>query len=454
MKTSRRNFIKGALAAGALTGAGRILPSGRLYAQESEKKRGFFFIHLYGGVDTLFHLVPETLPNLVNREVDPLSIATTSSGVRYYDPLWNDMRDHMEDCVSIRNIACSTAHQSGDGEMYYGERGAAEMAAVERPWFNYASSEILATQYAVAPAVLSHIGRGFISGIARTFDINNRSPDPNAAAQRMINIQNFAESLDALAGSPDASFQQKLFAKQKQSDSRAYSERTQRDFLARYEGAIAQSDGLVENPTPIIWPPSETLKAQFGLTDEDVLAPYGIDAPLAQQLAFAYESARLRISNCFYLQPYTNLVYDSHDNNTERQLRASGMTMPRIAQFLTALKNTPSPHDASKTMFDDYSVVIYSEIGRANAPDPSGGGLSGGTPHWGWTSAACFGGGFKRGYSFGAISEGARGIPTNFETGALQEGRVPTPGDLAATLLSATGLSPQNYGEPIEAVLA
>ena len=453
INNSRRRFLKGAVAAGALAGTGRLMPLSRSFAQSTGGKRGFFFIHLFGGMDTLYHLVPEALPNLVNREVDPLLVTTTSSGVRYYDPLWYDMRDHMEDCVSIRNIACATGHFAGDGEMYYGSRDAAEMAAAEAPWFNYASSELLANQYAVAPSLLTYVARGD-SGITRYFNSSNRSPDPSAAAQRVTEIQTFADSLDALAGLPDASYQSKLFKSQGEMNSRVFSDKTQRDFLDRFSGAFQQSNGLIENPTPSIWPPSETLRSQFGLTDEGLNEPFVRVAPTDQQIALAFECARLRLANCFYLESLNNFDYDSHFNNVERQSAASGRVMPPIAKLLTALKTTPSPYDASRTMFEDYSVVVFSEIGRANAPDPSGGGLSGGTPHWGWTSAACFGGGFKRGYKFGEISAGARGVPANLETGALNEGRVVKPGDLAATLLAATGLPPKDYGEPIAAVLS
>lgn len=430
-----------------------MLPLSQSFAQQAGGSRGFFFIHLFGGMDTLYHLAPEALPNMVNRDIDPLLVTTTSSGVRYYDPLWFEMRDHMEDCVSIRNIPSATGHFTGGGEIYFGTRSSAEMAAVEFPWFNFASSELLARQFVVAPALLTHVVRGD-SALSRFFSVNNRSPDPSAAAQRVAEIQAFADSLDALAGLPDASYQRKLFLRQAELNARTYRQDTQRDFIERFSGSVDQSNSLIDNPVPQVWPPSPELRAKFALTDDELAEPFIDLAGTEQQLALAYECARLKMANCFYLQSLNEFDYDSHTNNVVRQTAASGRVMPRIAQLLTALKTTPSPYDATRTMFDDYSVVVFSEIGRANAPDLAGNRDGLGTPHWGWTSAACFGGGFKRGFSFGAIDSLARGVPADFATGALEEGRVPTPSDLAATLLAATGLPTNNYGEPIEAVLA
>src|SRR5205814_771688 len=124
------------------------------------------------------------------------------------------------------------------------------------------------------------------------------------------------------------------------------------------------------------------------------------------------------------------LTYDTHYNNVTGQMAAAQHYFGPIAQLLGALKATPSPIDPTKTMFETTHVVIASEMGRS--PNSENGA---GTNHWSWSHALLFGGNFKRGFAFGDLDSGLKGVPADFNTGALKTGSNPTWLSVVTTVL-------------------
>ena len=222
--------------------------------------------------------------------------------------------------------------------------------------------------------------------------------------------------------------------------------RTFEGFLAGY----TQATELLTLPVPRIWPPAQTTRDLFNLSDSDITSLVSQNNQrFVAHAAMAFEAARLQTSHVVFIQS-TQGGYDTHENHDSRQRQVSVGYMSTIANLLSALKATPSPVDPTLSMFDTTHVVISSEISRAaraeTGTNNDGVPFDGtGTPHNDTTQAALFGGGFKPGVAFGATDADLRGVAADFTSGALNQGQVPNIKNLHATILKANGVDPTGW---------
>ena len=395
---------------------------------------------------------------IVNRDVTAAKIRETAAGVRWYEDTLSPLLAHMEDAVVIRNMRASGGHPNGCALLWYGVGSEAE-AAQATPWTNYLTSELLKVQSAPAPNVAIYTELGD-DDITKYVSFNNRSPDPLGAAQRVVSIADFANSLDVLQGQPPVDFQSRTFDHVASMDNRYLSPTVQRRTVESFAAGNGQATELLNQPIPPVWPPDTAVRDLFNLSDADLTATGGQGLPIFRTCcAFAFQMAMMQVSHVVTITNDT-FGYDTHNNHASSQKARSASYFPEIGRLLSALKATPSPLDSNVSMFDTTTVVITSELSRAAVAqggvmqngDPFDGS---GTPHNAWSQVAIFGGPFKRGYGFGATDANLAGIPADFATGALNSGTQPTTQNLAATLLQANGVSPAGWTDapPITALL-
>jgi hypothetical protein len=368
-------------------------------------------------------------------------------------PTLSGIAAHMEDCTLIRNLKSTFGHESGRSMLWYGE-GSATSAATATPWTNYLASQLVSQLKAPAPNVTTYFDDAddpYVNFIT----YNNKSPQPLGAAQRVQAVSPFTKGLDVLGGQPSPQFQDRVFQAVGGFDSRLYSKTVQSRTTSTFAAANGQATQLLTQPIPAVWPPDAATTTAFNLTASDLTTIVGSgNQRFVTHLALAYQLAKTRMSHVIYVTG-TQGGYDTHQNHDAGQRNRSALYFPVIGRLLTALKNTPSPVAANMSMFDTTNVVITTELTRANQAD-NGEGLDGtGTPHWGWTQAACFGGAFKRGYMFGDLNANLEGVAADLNTGALNTGVVPTVKNLLATVIAAGGANPAGWttSPPINAVL-
>jgi hypothetical protein len=452
---SRRGFLKGALASAAAITASRLLPRFERPAAAAVAADAVFptiFIQLRGGWDPCYHFVAKT--GIATRATTTAGIMETAAGVRWYQPTLAAMASYMEDAVILRNVRMSPNidHHTGLVELWY---GTASDPLARPPWTNVLASALLKRSSAAAPNVTTYWKREYSASDRDTDYVkyHNKSPDPLGAAQRILDIASFASSLDLTQGLPPVAEQKAVYDMIGQSDARLYDETLQPTTVGQFSQANAQANDLLGRTVKAVWPPDAATKTLFGL-DTAGLAAKGYQATpqLLPMTALAYQLARYQVSHVISMVAPDLYSYDNHGgaSPTTYQRTTGARYFASIAKLLGALKATPSPLDASLTMFDTTHVVIASEMGRSPTAENGNG-----TFHWDWTNVACFGGRFKRGFAFGDLDNRLEGIPANFDTGALGQGSTPTWMNVVATILKANGVDPTTYSnaKPINAVL-
>ena len=448
---SRRTILKLLGAGGVLTAGGSVFTTllSKAYAQSAEPIFPTIFIHIRGGLDPAMHFDART--GLVNRNVQLVDIEEIDfrqgQKLRWYRPTLAVLEPYLAECCIVRNIFTTSAHGTGFGMLWY----AADNPALGRtatPWANYLASKLLARQSVAAPNWAA-----FVPGDdpTRTFRFptqhNNISPDPRGAAQMVRFAGDFGSSLQTPESSISRVLQQRIFGSVDRFNGQLYSNRVQSKTTTEFAAANAQANELLTLPVPPVWPPEENIQNLFGYTD----ARDDMDA----HFALAYQVALHKVSHTVFIRSTTG--YDTHQDHHAGQLRASAAFMPSVANLLKALTDTESTVIPSQglSMLDTTNVVLISEMGRANRVETAEGTDGKGTPHWPWTQALCFGGHFKRGYLFGEQDADLIGIPAHFDTGARNQGAVPTIKNLAATLMKANGVDPAGWTseKPINAIL-
>jgi len=454
MAPSRRSVLKGLLAGSAATAASGLMPGmrrRRAQAASGTEVYPTIFIMLRGGVDPAMHFDAKT--GYVNRNVQAGDIRETPGGIRWYEPVLAPMTNHIADCTVIRNISCSSSHLAGWALSWYGEGGTDEARAAT-PWTAYLSNELLKRKKVPAANLVTYVTTPD-QPITDFIPFNNSSPSALATAQRVQKLQDMADGLDVLQGQPSPEFQSRVFQTVSSMDAALYSPTVQPLTNAAFTAANSQATDLLTQPLPSLWPPDAATQALFNLDAGRYQATVAQgNQEFDTHLAFAYTMARLQLSHAMYIQA-TQVGWDTHEQHDSRQRSASAFAFTRIERLIAALKATESPVEAGKSMFDTTHVVITSDISRANSPD-NGQDLDGtGTPHWPWTQAILMGGNFKRDYAFGAVDGNQQGVPADFNTGAMGQGRNPTFKELHATILKANGVDPTGWtsAPPINAVL-
>jgi hypothetical protein len=453
---TRRGFLRtAALTAGAASALAALPRLGRRAHGAVTPTTPFptIFIQLRGGWDPVYHFCART--GYVNRNVTADGIRETAAGVRWFQPTMAAMTPHMEDATIIRNVRMSSNidHHTGPVELWFGD---SRNPTARPPWANYLASGLLARAAVPAPSVAQYWIRQYSSSDRDTNYVayHNTSPDPLGATQRIVDIAAFARSLDLSRGLPPKAEQLATYDLIGKLDRRLYNPVVQPSTVSQFDQANQQANELLGQSVSSIWPPDDETRARFNLGDADLTATGLQGTPhLKPMLALAYQLARYQVSHVISMTNPRENEYDSHGGqaiDNVRQKDVGTRMFDVIAPLLTALKATPSPLDATLSMFDTTHVVIASEMGRSwNAENGTG------TLHWDSTHVACFGGRFKRGYGFGDLDDKLNAIPADFATGALNQGRTASWMNVVATILKANGLDPSGYSDarPIDAVL-
>lgn len=425
----------------------------RAFAAPGDPVFPTIFIHLRGGLDPIMHWDART--GFVNRDVTAAKITTTPAGVKWNTDTMTPLAAHMNDAVVIRGITFAGGHPAGEGNLWFGA-GALADARNATPWANYLASELLKNQKVAAPAVTSYFESG--DEITNYVTLNNKSPDPQGAAQRVRSALNFGQSLDLTAGLPSPEAQTRIYQHIANMDARTHSPTVQSRTTSGFDAANIQADQLLAQPPPIFWPPDAATTTGFNLSAGEINATTSGFKALT---AMAYQLARYQLSHVVFVE-HNGAGYDTHSNHIAGQKNASNLTMPAIGRLLTQLKATPSPVPgfAGSSMFDTTHVVVTTELMRANSAqggvDQNGNPFDGsGTPHWPWTQVMAFGGRFKRGYSMGDVGADFKGLPVDPNTGALNQGSVLTWNNVLATILEANKVNVTGYtsAAPLRAVL-
>lgn len=452
---NRRGFLGRTLASVGAAAAATALPRFLRPARAAVPASAVFptiYIQLRGGWDPCYHFCART--GMPSRGVTADGIKQTAAGVKWYQPTMNAMTPHMEDAVILRNVRMSQNidHHTGLVELWY---GTASDPLARPPWANVLASGLLGRASAPAPNVTSYWKREYSASDRDTDYVkyHNNSPDPLGAAQRILNIGAFASSLDITQGLPPVDEQRAIYDAIGKSDGRVYDEGLQPTTVAQFGQANAQANDLLGRQVKALWPPDTATRTLFNLGDADLVATgYQSTPQLKPMTALAFQLARYQASHVISIVAPDLYSYDNHGGGSPTTYQRSTGTryFDTIARLLSALKATPSPLDATISMFDTTHVVISSEMGRSpNAENTNG------TFHWDWTHVACFGGRFKRGFGFGDLDSGLKGVPADFNTGALNQGSTATWMNVVATILKVNGVDPATYStaKPINAVI-
>jgi hypothetical protein len=453
---TRRSFVRRTLfATGAATAFGSLPRFLRPLRADSAGAAAYptIFIQLRGGWDPCYHFAARS--GYATRDVSDAGIRETAAGVRWYEPSMAAMAPHMEEATIIRNVRMTNNinHHNGLVELWYGD---GNDPLSRHPWTNVLASALLPGAPVAAPNVTTYWKREYSPSDVDTDYVtyHNTSPNPLGAAQRILDIQAFADSLDLSQGLPPLAEQQAIYSQVEKMDSRLYQDCLQPATISRFSQANAQANDLLGRTVESIWPPDEETRALFNLSDADLSKTGFQNTPhLKPMTALAFQLARYQASHVISMVASDNYLYDSHGGSasaTTNQKNVGTRYFDAIAPLLSALKATPSPIDPGVSMFETTHVVVASEMGRSPTAENGNG-----TFHWDSTHVACFGGRFKRGYGFGDLDNKLNAIPADFTTGAMGQGAVPGWMNVVATILKANCVDPATYSSAaaIDAVL-
>ncbi|MBX7100019.1 MAG: DUF1501 domain-containing protein [Myxococcaceae bacterium] len=457
---SRRELLKYASAASLALSA-----RARGQSQPSLAPYPTIFIHLFGGVDQFMFF--DARPGLPNRDVQASNVRVTRAGVRWntatLDPY---LTAHMEDAVLIRNLTAFGDHVRSSTELLYGQLPSepSGLRSSCKPWMNVLASQLNARVKVPLPNVAKYYSLAPSVGAVEPLNLvswNNVSLDPLCAVRRVQNLVDFAKSLDVSASVAEVARRQAAYRLSASLDP-LFSPQQQHRLLDLYGQSLQQADAALASTAAVktFWPPAASTSTAFNLGAGDLAQtnlPNG-QPGIKAMLAAAFEMARLQLTHVVFVMKCENGDYDSsHDENINTQHTVSKPDFEAIGQLLSALKATPSPVEPGQSMFDTTHVVVTSEIIRNPSNSDAGGGVkAAGTSHWPGNQAVCFGGRFRRGLLFGDLGPNYMGLSTDFATGTIGQGSVPTPNDLIATLFRANGVDSALWsakGKPLTAVL-
>ncbi len=126
-----------------------------------------------------------------------------------------------------------------------------------------------------------------------------------------------------------------------------------------------------------------------------------------------------------------------HHSDLSRQIRSYDTLFARLSSVCRALASQPGR--VADTLFEEVTVVVVSEMGRAPRVNASMG-----KDHWMTTSALLIGGGIRGGQVFGGYNDAMAGELVHPETGVLggADGVILQPGHLGATLMALADMDP------------
>ena len=420
MKLSRRQVL--ALGAGALAAPGALV-SGRAQAAGTPQ-HCFLFLHCDGGWDTSFVFTPELLGKV---DHEPQVEAGNIGGVDFIDhPDRGTVRDYLErygdqsaiingmEVSSVTHERCRRIVLTGQGD------GALD------DW-----PSILAAK-SPEPLLLPHLVLAGHAFNAQFADQVVRVGDDGQLA-KLLDGSAFSERDQGIVVPPapdveHALLKERLLSLQANAGSTAEAE-----YYERYTQALTAADALrgVEGLS---------LVPQNSACERDLLA----DA------ATLFECFSRGLSRCGMLkyEGWCSEGWDSHENVINQ-----GRHFSDLFGYLSAMLQDLGTRQAvdGSALSDHVTIVLFSEMGRT----PSLNAL-GGKDHWTFTSAMLVGAGVQGGQTVGALSDQARGVPIDLESGQASDGGVSlTSSNLGATLLAMGDVDPAEFtdAQPLRAVM-
>ncbi len=131
--------------------------------------------------------------------------------------------------------------------------------------------------------------------------------------------------------------------------------------------------------------------------------------------------------------------WDTHLDNHATQSKHSSALFAMLAKFLEEMAQSRNHRG---TLLDNTLLFVGSELGRFPRLNQYNG-----KHHFPETSYMVMGPGIKKGMSFGATGRQMESLPVDLKTGTpSKHGRTPTLADLSTTVLTAAGVTPEQYG--------
>lgn len=447
MKLARRSFLTGAaLGAGALVARPRWM-IGDAHAAGERTPYPVLQIVLVGGVDSAMHFVGRG--TLKNRPSGGFKTAP-GSGIVYFPGTVapagaTDFEPHIAEMALLRGFNMVTrTHEIAQNMHWYG--------GGRRPWANYLASELLKQQSVPKPCAIA-LPDVLRFGDAQILLPGDASPNPSGAAERILDTGGFFGSLAGGASVPSPALQAPL-TKLVSGMNVGWPGPAQPSMREQLTQSNTKATSLLSRTGGPVWPPTPQTMSALGLTNADITATsYG--APRFKgSLALAYQSLQHGLSHVVSI--FTDNLWDSHADNVNFQINASSRIFPTIGKLLTLMKNTVSPIDPTKTLFDTTNVWISSEFNRGLDHDSLelDGITASGLSHWEHSSTMFLGGRFKRGVAIGDLTANWRSAGIDLATGA-PGGTVPQIDNVIATVFKAAGADPTAYtnAAPIDALL-
>lgn len=185
----------------------------------------------------------------------------------------------------------------------------------------------------------------------------------------------------------------------------------------------------------------QAIRSMAGLVGEKGFSP---------SLADKLETARLLIAEgmSWAVTVDSGLWWDTHVNNNSIQANSYRVLFGALNSLVQSLKESPGRRSGSK-MIDETVVVVISEMGRQAKLSLMGGLFNwdnAGKHHWSSTTALVIGAGVAANQTFGHTDEWLTGLPLNLETGEPDPaGEVVRAESLVASVLQLVGLDSQEW---------
>jgi len=455
-RLSRRHLLgSGALGLGGLL-LGGVLPRA-LRADVPARNRKFVFAYFDGGWDILLGLDPRD-PATTDPARDQIEVGygqldgvyqargvQTRGGLRFGPAVPPELLAHAADCSVVQSVIMDTAsHEVGRRYFITGQfpRGLAAVGSS-------LPAEIVAR-------LGDNVPIPYLSAGVESYAIGLPA---HAAA---LSTQSLGDLVTAV--SPFAQIEPAVLAAVEK----------YQDASLGCEGRRLDREGLASHALRSQQRARATIEAQlsrvFDLARDDAEMQalrelYGIGAGSTgaspEVLAFAAAQALKKdVSQCVSVMVASNL--DTHSNWAADQAPRQEAGWRALAALITDLKATPSTVDPSRSVFEETTILAFSEFGRT----PMFNNLRG-RDHFLGNSCLVAGAGLKAGRTIGrSATVGMMPIDTNLRTGEAREApseaerlsgdlAVISPKHVLATLLASAGLDYDYLRvQPIRALLA
>ncbi len=454
---TRRNLLgRGALGLGGLLlGGGGVLPQ-RVLAQATAARRKFLFAYFEGGWDILLGL-------------DPRDPGTTTAGTHQIDPAYGQLAGNYQ----ARGVQRRGALSFGPAVPPELLAHAADCSIVNAVTMDTASHEVGRRYFITGqfPRGLTAVGSSLPAEIIAR--LGDNVPIPNLSA----GVESYATGLPPHASALTAGSLADLLVAltpfaQIDPEVLAAVEAYQ-DGGAGCEGQKLDRDGLTSSAVRSGRRARAYIQAQLaGLfdlsrTDAEMTAlreRYGIDggstAASPEVLAFAGAQAlKHDVSQCVSVMVAQGL--DTHSNWAQDHAPRQEAGWRALAAVISDLKASPSTTTPGRSVFDETTILAFSEFGRT----PLFNNLQG-RDHFLGNSCLVAGAGVRRGVTIGQSARvGMMPVDTDLRTGAAVESAsaaqratgevtILTPKNVLATVLASAGLD-HDYlrARPITALL-